>query len=67
MRVTSWWISYIRFACHVCGTPFQMSSNVSGIQDLFMRLGLAVLQKYLTGDYGQMFAWDGSLMCVTGT
>ena len=32
-----------------------------------MRLGLAALQKYLMGDYGQMFAWDGSLMCVTGT
>ena len=48
MRVTDWWISYIETIYHVHGTPFQIIDNVSGIQGLFMRLGLALLQKYLT-------------------
>ena len=39
VRVTGWWISNIRTVCHVCGDPFQISGNVFGIQDLFMRLG----------------------------
>ena len=46
-----WWISYIRAVDYVCGTPFQISGNASDIRNLFMRLGLAVLQKHLTDDY----------------
>ena len=34
----------------VCGTPFQVSGNASDIRNLFMRLGLAVLQKHLMDD-----------------
>ena len=29
-----------------------------------MRLGLAVLQKHLPGDYRQMFVWDGFVLYV---
>ena len=39
--MNDWWISYIRAVYHVCGTPSQISGNVSGILDLFVRLGLA--------------------------
>ena len=35
---------------------------VSG--NFFMRLGLAVLRKHLTGDYRQMFSRDGFVLCV---
>ena len=64
MRVPNWGISYTIAAYHVCRTPFQISANVFGIQDLFIRLGLAVLQKHLMGDYYQLFAWDGFVLCV---
>ena len=49
--IGSWWISYIRAVHYVCGIPFQISGNVSDIQNLFIRLGLAALQKHLTNDY----------------
>ena len=69
LRVTDWWISYIIAVYHVCGTPFQISFNVSGIQDLFIRLGLAVLEKHLTGSYRKCLGGLASsyVMCVTGT
>ena len=35
----------------VCGSPFQISDNVSDIRNLFMSLGLAVRQENLTDDY----------------
>ena len=54
--MTDWWISYIRAVYHVCRTPFQISGNVSGIQNLFVRLGLAALQKHTIDGYCQMFA-----------
>ena len=59
-----WWISYIRAVHYVCGTPFQTSGNTSGIRNLFMRLGLAVLQKHLTDDYRYMFLRDGFVLRV---
>ena len=46
-----YWILYMRAVHYVCGTPFQISVNVSDIWNLFMRLGLAILQYPLTGDY----------------
>ena len=46
-----WWILYIRAVHYVYGTPFQISGNASDIWNLFMRLGLAVLQKHLMDDY----------------
>ena len=64
VRVTDWWISYITAAYHVCGVHFQVSGNVYGIQDHFMRLGLVVQRKHLTGDYRQMFALDGFILCM---
>ena len=58
MRVTDWWVLYIRITYHVCGTPLGISGNASGVQDLFMRLGLAVLRKHLMDDYRQMVSRD---------
>ena len=49
---------------HIFGTSSQISGNVSEIQDLFMSLGLAVLRKNLTGDYRQVFAREGLVLCV---
>ena len=62
-----WWISYIRAVHYVCGTPFQISGNASDIRNLFMRLGLAVLQK-LNG-WLPLNVFVGWLCptCVTGT
>ena len=62
MSVADWSISHIRVLYHVCETPFQICGNVSGIQDLFICSGLAVLQKHLTGDYRQMFLREGKLV-----
>ena len=59
-----WWISYIRAIHYVCETPFQISGNASDIRNLFMCLGLAVLQKHLTDDYRWMFLRDGFVLCV---
>ena len=62
-------VDIIHWAVHyVCGTPFQISDNASDIRNLFMRLGLAVLQKYLTDDY-MMNDFAGWLYptCVTAT
>ena len=50
-----WWISYIGAVHYVCRAPFQISGNASDIWNLFMCLGLAVLQKYLTDDYRDGF------------
>ena len=61
-----YWILYIRVVHHVCWTPFLISGSVSGIQDLFMHLQLAVLRRYLTGDYRQMFTQDFCYMCDRG-
>ena len=46
------------------GAPFQISGTISGIQDFFMRLGLAVLQLNLTSDYRKMFALHGFVLYV---
>ena len=46
-----WWIPYIKAIHYVCGIPFQIPGNASDIRNLFIRLGLAVLQKHLTDDY----------------
>ena len=63
-----WWISYIRAVHYVCGTPFQISGNVSNIRNLFMHLGLTVLQKHLTDDYRWIFFVELLCpTCVTGT
>ena len=59
-----WWISYIRAVYYVYGTPLQIFGNASGIWNLFMRLGLAVLRKHLTGDYRRMFSGDGFVLYV---
>ena len=44
--------------------PLQISENVSSVQNLSMFLGLAVLQKHLTGGCCHMFVWDGFVLCV---
>ena len=62
--MTDRWISYITAVQHVCGAPFLISGSVSGIQDLFMDLVLAVPRKHLTGDYRQMFMRDGFVLFV---
>ena len=62
VRVSDWLISYIRAIFHICGTPFQISGSISDIQKLFMRLGLAVLRKHLTGDYNEIFVRYGFLI-----
>ena len=63
-RQVHWWISYISAVHYVSGTPFQISGNASDIRNLFMRLGLAVLQKHLTEDYRWMFVWDDFVLRV---
>ena len=62
MRKTSWRISNIRGVHHVCGATFLISGNVSGIQELIMHLGLAVLQKTFNKRLHQTFAWDGLVL-----
>ena len=66
-----WWISYIRAVHYVCGTPFQISGNVSDIRNFFTRLGLAVLQKHSMMTAGwfplHVFARWLCPMCVMGT
>ena len=66
-----WWISYIRAVHYVCGTPFQISGNVSDIRNFFTRLGLAVLQKHSMMTAGwlplNVFARCLCPMCVMGT
>ena len=52
---------YILYVGHFV---FQTSSNASDIRNLFMRLGLAVLQKHLMDDYRQMLLWDGFVLRV---
>ena len=58
------WISYIRAVHYVFGTPFQISDNAYDIRNLFMRLGLAVMQKHLTDDYCWIFLRDGFVLRV---
>ena len=59
--VWPWWVSYIRAVYHVCGTPFQILGNVSGIRDLFMRLGLAVLRKKTFARFASSYVCDRKL------
>ena len=58
---TDWWVSYIRALYHVCGTPFQILGNVSGIRDLFMRLGLAVLRKKMFARFASSYVCNRKL------
>ena len=44
--------------------PFQTFGNGSDIRNLFMRLGLAVLQKHLMDDYREMLLQDGFVLRV---
>ena len=59
-----WWISYIGAVHYACGTTFQISGNASDIRNIFMRLGLAVLQKHLADDYRGMLLRDGFVLRV---
>ena len=63
-----WWISYFRAVHYVCDTSFQISGNASDIQNLFMSLGLDVLQKPFNGWLPlNVFAEWLYSTCVTGT
>ena len=59
-----WWTSNVKVVYLVCKAPFQISGSASGIQDIFRQLGIAVLQKKLTGIYRRMFKRGGFVSCV---
>ena len=61
-----WWISYIKAIHYVCGVPFQISGNASDIRNLFMRLGLAVLQRDLGASWiDVIFIWYHYIVICT--
>ena len=62
--MTDYCISNITTVYHVSATLFVISGNVSGIQGLFLRLGLVILRKHLTGDYRKMFMRDDFVLYV---
>ena len=51
-------------AVHCLWEFFQTFGNASDIRNLFMRLGLAVLQKHLMDDYRSMLLRDGFVLRV---
>ena len=59
------WVSptggYHTLEPYFCGTPFQILGNVSGIRDLFMRLGLAVLRKKMFARFASSYVCNRKL------
>ena len=67
MCVIDWWISYIRAVYNVCGAPFQISGNVSGIRPFHtFRINCPVktFNRWLPSN---VFAGWSPFICVAGT